>query len=186
MNEAEFIQNLVKQKKISVAKAFNLTFRYIDDVISLNNPKFSDHLSKIYPPELEIKETTESDSSASYLDIFLEFDSDGHLSTRLYDKRDDFNFTIINFPHLSSNIPLSPSYGVYISQLIRYARACSSYNNFADRHRQLSYKLLNQGYSRERLVSTFKRFFGRCHELIDKYDLSLRQMIADGIGDIVL
>ena len=184
--EAEFIQNLVKQKKVSVAKTFNLTSRYIDDVISLNNSKFSDYLSMIYPPELEIKETTESASSASYLDIFLEFDSNGHLSTRLYDKRDDFDFTIINFPHLDSNIPLSPSYGVYISQLIRYARACTSYGDFVERHSRLSCKLVNQGYSRKRLVSTFKRFFGRCHELIDKYDVSLRQMITDGIGDIRL
>ena len=172
--EAEFIQNLVKQKEVSVAKAFNLTFRYIANVISLNNSRFSDYLSMIYLPELEIKETTESSSSASYLDIFLEFDPNGHLSTRLYDKRDDFNFTIINFPHLYSNIPLSPSYGVYISQLIRYARACSSYGDFVERHSHLSCKLVNQGYSGKRLVSTFKRFFGRCHELIDKYDVSLR------------
>ena len=138
----------------------------------------------IYPPELEIKETTETASSASYLDILLEFDSNGHLSTRLYDKRDDFNFSIINFPHLISNIPLSPAYGVYISQLIRYARACSSYGDFVERHGHLSYKLLNQGYTRARLVSTFKRFFGRYRKLVDKYNISLRQMITDGIGDM--
>ena len=184
--EAEFIQNLVKQKKISVAKSFNLTFRYIDDVISFNNSEFNNYLSMIYPPELEIKETTESNSSTSYLDIFLKYDTNGHLSTRLYDKRDDFNFTIINFPYLDSNIPLSPSYGVYISQLIRYARACNSYRDFVERHSQLSCKLVNQGYSRRRLVSTFKRFFGRYHELIDDYGISLRQMITDGIGDIYL
>ena len=184
--EAEFIQSLVRQKKLSVAKAFNFTFRYIDDVISLNNSIFSDYLPMIYPPELEIKETTESVSSASYLDIFLEFDSNGDLSTRLYDKRDDFNFTIINFPHLDSNIPLSPAYGVYISQLIRYARACSSYGDFVVRHSNLSCKLINQGYSRRRLVSSFKRFFGRCHKLVDKYNVTLRRMITDGIGDICL
>ena len=137
----------------------------------------------IYPPELEIKETTESDSSASYLDIFLKYDTNGHLSTRLYDKRDDFNFSIINFPYLDSNIPHSPSYGVYISQLIRYARACTSYRDFAERHSLLSRKLVNQGYTKRRLASTFKRFFGRCHDLIDKYGVSLRQMITDGIGD---
>ena len=87
--EAEFIQNLVKQKKISVPKTFNFAFRYIDDVLSLNNSKFRDYLPMIYPPELEIKETTETASSALYLDIILEFDSNGHLSTSLYDKRDD-------------------------------------------------------------------------------------------------
>ena len=179
--EAEYVQNLLKQKKFSIAKAFNLTFRYIDDVMSLNNDKFSDHLPAIYPPELEIKETTESAYSASYLDLFLEIDSNGRLSTKLYDKRDDFNFTIINFPNLTSNIPLSPAYGVYISQLIRYARACSSYDEFSKRHSLLSCKLLNQGYCRERLVMTFKRFFGRYHELVDKYQVPVKQMILDGI-----
>ena len=84
----------------------------------------------MYPSELEIKDTTESNTSASYLDLFQSMESDGQLRTSLYDKRDDFNFHITNFPFLSSNIPSSPAYGVFISQLIRYARACSSYECF--------------------------------------------------------
>ena len=75
----------------------------------------------MYPPELEIKDTTESNTSASYLDLLLSIGRDGQLHTSLYDKRDDFNFHITNFPFLSSNIPSSPAYGVFISQLIRYA-----------------------------------------------------------------
>jgi hypothetical protein len=61
-------------------------------------------------------------SIASFLDLYLEFDDNGQLSTKIYDKRGDFNFKIINFPNMCSNIPASPAYGVYISQLIRYAR----------------------------------------------------------------
>jgi hypothetical protein len=56
------------------------------------------------------------------LDLYLEFDDSGQLSTNIYDKRDDSNFKIINFPNMCSNIPASPAYGVYISQLIRYAK----------------------------------------------------------------
>jgi hypothetical protein len=59
------------------------------------------------------------DVSASFLDLYLEFDDSGQLSTRIYDKLDNFNFKIINFPNMCSNIPASPAYGVYISQLIR-------------------------------------------------------------------
>jgi hypothetical protein len=92
----------------------------------------------IYPDELEIKDTTDSDRSASYLDILLEFDSNGRLTTSLYDKRDDFDFAIVNFPFLGSNIPLSPAYGVYVSQLIRYARACFAYEDFSKRGRLLT------------------------------------------------
>ena len=50
--------------------------------------------------------------------------------TRLYDKRDDFDFPVVNFPYLSSNIPESRAYGVFVSQLIRYARVCSKYEDF--------------------------------------------------------
>jgi hypothetical protein len=57
----------------------------------------------IYPPELEVKETTDTASSASFLDLYLEFDDSGQLSTKIYDKRDDFNFKIINFPNMCSN-----------------------------------------------------------------------------------
>ena len=74
----------------------------------------------MYPAELEIKDTTESTTSASYLDILLLIRRDGQLHTSIYDKRHDFNFHITNFPFLSSNIPSSPAYGVFISQLIRY------------------------------------------------------------------
>ena len=100
---------------------------------------------------VEIKDTTESNTSASYLDLLLSIESDGQLRTSLYDKRDDFNFHITNFPFLSSNIPSSPAYGVFISQLIRYTRACSSYECFILRAARLSSKLLGQGYVMERL-----------------------------------
>ena len=106
----------------------------------------------MYPAELEIKDTTESTTSASYLDLLLSIGRDGQLlHTSIYDKRDDFNFHITYFPFLSSNIPSSPAYGVFISQLIRYARACSSYECFILRARRLSSKLLKQGYLVERL-----------------------------------
>ena len=126
----EFIQSLLSAGKKRLASQFNFTYRYIDDVLSINNPDFENYLGQIYPPELEIKDTTESNTSASYLDLLLSIGRDGQLHTSLYDKHDDFNFHITNFPFLSSNIPSSPAYGVFISQLIRYARACSSYECF--------------------------------------------------------
>ena len=110
--KSEFLQKLVKGKKIHEARNFNFTYRYIDDVLSINYSRFSEFLPLIHPPELEVKETTGTASSASFLDLYLEFDDSGQLSTKIYDKRDDFNFTIINFPNMCSNIPDSPAYGV--------------------------------------------------------------------------
>ena len=160
---------------------FNLTYRYIDDVLFINNPDFSNWIPLIYPPELEIKETTETASLTSFLDLHLEFDTSSRLHTIIYDKLHDFNFNIINFPHLSSNIPTSPAYGIYISQLIRYARACSSYSDFVQRHRCLSIKLMNQGFVRERLILFLKKFIGRYQDLIEKYSVSTSTLIKDGL-----
>ena len=98
-----------------MAQGFNFRFRYIDDVLSLNNSRFGDFLHLIYPGQLEIKDTTNTVKSASYLDLHLKIDTRGRLNTKLYDKRDDF--PIVNFPFLSGNIPMAPSYGVYISQI---------------------------------------------------------------------
>ena len=98
----------------------------------------------MYPAELEIKDKTESNTSASYLDLLLSIGRDGQLRTSHYDKRNDFNFHITNFPFLSSNIPPLPAYGVFISQLVRYARACSSYEYFMLRAVRLASKLLGQ------------------------------------------
>ena len=127
----------------------------------------------MYPAELEIKDTTESNTSASYLDLLLSIESDGHLRTSLYDNRDDLNLDITNIPFLSSNIPSSPAYRVFIAQLIRFARACSSYECFILRTARLSSKLLGQGYVMERLKSSFRKFYGRYGDLIIYYDVSL-------------
>ena len=120
-------------------------------------------------------------TSASYLDLLLSIESDGQLRTFLYDKRDDFNFHITNFPFLSSNIPFSPAYGVFISQLIRYARVCSSYECFILRAARLSSKLLGQGYVVGRLKSSLRKFYGRYGDLI-KHAVSLSQILDNILG----
>ena len=101
------------------------------------------------------------------------------LSTRPYDKRDDFDFHIVNFPYLSSNIPSGPSYGVYISQLIRYARCCSHYDDFRYHHKCLVDRLLSQGYIALRLEKSFKKSYGRYQDLIEKYQRSVNVMVND-------
>ena len=148
-SESEFLQNLVKDKKIHEARALNFTYRYIDDVLSINNPRFAEFLPLIYPPELEITETTDTASSASFLDLNVECDDSSQLSTKIYAKRDDLNFKIINFPNMCSNIPASPAYGVYISQLIRYARASSNYSDFLKYYLYLRSRLLDQGQKKD-------------------------------------
>jgi hypothetical protein len=177
--EADFIQGLLKKNEKKLTRSFNFTFRYIDDVLSLNNSRFGDVVDRIYPIELEIKDTTDTDRSPSYIDLHLEIDSEVRLRTKLYDQRNDYNFPIVNFPFICSNIPAAPAYGVYISQMIRYSRACGSYQNFINRELLLTRKLLNQGFLMVKLKSSLRKFYGRNHDLVDRYGISVSQMTTD-------
>ena len=124
---------------------------------------------------------TEINTSASYLDLLLSIGRNGQLNTSLYDKRGDFNFHITNFPFLSSDIPSSPAYGVYISQLIRYARASSSYECFFIlRAVRLSNKFVGQA-SIER--SSLRRFYGWYGDVIKQYDIPLSRILHDILDD---
>ena len=125
------INSLRKAKeKRKLARKFNLSYRYTDDLISFNNTRFKELISDIDPKELAISETTESTSIASYLDLLFIQDKNNNITTKLDDKRDAFCFQIVNFSFMSSNIPSAPAYGVYASQLICYARCCSNYGDF--------------------------------------------------------
>ena len=177
--EADFIQGLLKKSKKKLARSFNFTFRYIDDVLLLNNSKFGDFVDRIYPIELEINDTTYTDRSASFLDLHLEIDSQEPLRTKLYDKSDDFNFPIVNFPFICSNMLAAPAYGVYIFQFIRYSRACGCYQDFIDRGFILTRKLLSQGFLLVKLKSSLRKFYSRHHDLVDRYGISVSQMTTD-------
>ena len=107
------------------------------------------------------------------IDLHLEFDEDGKLLTRLYDKRGDFDFPIVNYPYLSSNIPESPAYGVFVSPLIRYARVCSKYEDFLFWGSILVSKLLKQGYSSRKFQTIFRKLYGRHTDLVHKFDTSV-------------
>ena len=98
--EADFIHGLLKKNEKKLARTFNFTFRYIDDVLSLNNSRFGGFVDRIYPIDLEIKDITYTDISAAYLDLHLEIDSEGRLRTKIYDKRDDLNLPVVNFPFI--------------------------------------------------------------------------------------
>ena len=96
------------------------------------------------PPPLSIKESIKlqlnkantSDTEAAFLDLHLSISND-IVSTKIYDKRDDFDFEIVNFPFLDGDVPRSTSYGVYISQPIRFARASSYTSDFNTRNKLL-------------------------------------------------
>ena len=181
--ESEFLDNMIRGGHRKLAKSFNLCYRYIDDLIVFNNKKFGDYVKEIYPSQLTVEKANTSDNLANYLDLTFIIESNNRLYTKPYGKCDDFDFRIVNFPFLSSNIPSSPSYGAYISQLIRYARCCSYYDDFGYRHKLLFDRLLSQGYEVKRLRNSLKKINGRYPDLIGKYQRSVKDMVADSFLD---
>ena len=95
----------------------------------------------------QLNKANSSDIEAPFLDLNWSI-TNGIVSFKIYDKRDDFNFEIVNFPFLDGDVSRSPSYGAYISQLIRFARVCSYFDDFNNRNLFLTAtcKLLKQGY----------------------------------------
>ena len=85
-------------------------------------------------------------------------------------KREDFNFNKVNFPlYLDSNIPKNPAYGIYISQLVRYARICSDKREFKTRNKRLSTKLEKQGFKKKILEKAFVKFYRSHYDEVQKY-----------------
>ena len=167
--ESDYVEKLSKEN-LTLARKFSLNFRYIDDLFVGNFPDFREHIYKIYPRVLEIKPESNNPVEVAFLDLRLKCNN-FQVSFSIYDKRDDFNFSIVNFPFIDSCIPKKSALGVFFSQLIRYARLNSTFQGFRDRTKQLKDKLLNQGYYDKELKRIALRFFRDYHDLLSKFDI---------------
>ena len=118
-------------------------------------------VKQTYPPELQLNKVNNTDTEAPFLVLHLSNKMDLFLSSKIYDKRDGFDFDKVNFPFLDGNVPRRASYGVYISQLIRYARVCNHVADCNARNKCLTAKLFQQGYRYHKLRKTFSEFYRR-------------------------
>ena len=139
------MSHLHKYKSHALIDMFDDTFRYLDDIFTIDNPDFEKHIPDIFGAELQLSEAKTSDKETSFFDLNIKvLGSDIH--TSVYDKHDEFGFPIINFPGLSGDfLRLLQSYGIYISQLVRFARCCSSVLDFYSKNLQITSELLTQG-----------------------------------------
>ena len=118
------MKSISRENQADIIEAFSSTSRYFDDLLNIDNIYFEHMVDRIYPAELHLNKANSSDTKASFLDLNLSI-SNGTVSTKIYDNRDEFDFDIVNFPFLDGDVLRRTSYGVYISQLIRFARASS-------------------------------------------------------------
>ena len=131
--ERVFTTSFSDDNQADIIEAFNTTSRYLDDFLNIGNPCFKGMVNQIYPPELQLNKANTTDTEAPFLDLHLSI-SNGFVLTKIYDKRDNFDFDIVFFFLLDGDGPLRPSCGVYISQLIRFARVCSHVEDFNARN----------------------------------------------------
>ena len=108
---------------------------------------------------------------------------DGFVSCIIYDKRDDFDFEIVNFPFLDGDVPRAASYGVYISQLIRFARVSSHVTDINTHNKLLTAKLLNQGYRYHKLRKALSKFYRRHSDLASKFNVGLKSLMQEGLSE---
>ena len=113
---ADFMKSLSRKNQADIVEAFDSTSRYLDDFLNIDNIYIDQMADRIYSTELQLNRANSSDTEAPFLDLNLCI-SNGTVSTKFYDKRDDFD--VVNFPFLNGDVPRRTSYGVYISQLIR-------------------------------------------------------------------
>ena len=148
--ERDFMLALSDNNQADIIEAFNSTSRYLDGLLNIDNPYFEQIVGQIYPIELQLFKANSSDTEAPFLDSNLSI-TNGIVSSKIYDKRDALNFKKVNLPFLDEDVPRSPSYGLYISQLIRFARVCSNVDYFNYRNLLLTAKPLKQGYRYHRI-----------------------------------
>ena len=179
--ERDFVTSLSDVKQAEIIEAFKSTCRYLDDLLNIDNPYFEGMVNRTYPPDLQLNKAN-TDTEAPFLDLHLSI-SNGFVSSKIYEKRDDSDFDTVNFLFLDGDFPRSTSYGVYISQLIRFARVSSHVADFNARNKSLTAELLQQGYRYHKLRKTFSKFYRRHYELVSKFNVGLKTLLHQGLSE---
>ena len=162
------MKSLSPENKADINEAFNSISRSLDDLLNIDNIYLEQMVNRIYPADLQLNTAIFSDTEVPFLDL----------------KRDDFDFDIFNFLFLYGHVSRFTSYGVYISPLISFARASSNVSYFSCRNKVLTAKLLKQGYRYHKLRKAFSKFYRRHSEWVEKYNVSLRKLLQQGISEL--
>ena len=154
----------------------------MDDLLNIDNDYFDGLISQIYPSELQLNKANYSDTEALVLDLQFNI-LDGFTSCKTYDKCNDFDFEIVNFPYLDGDVPRRASYSFYILQLIPFARVFSHVTDFNTQNKLLTAKPLNQGYQYHKLRKAFSKFY-RCHfDLVSIFNVGLKYLLQHGLSE---
>jgi len=166
--ESKFLKEY-KNKNPAKASKFNNLFRFIDDLCAINDDEeFEKNIIKIYPVELELKKENIGYEEATFLDLNINT-KDKKFAIKLYDKRDDFNFTIVRMPFLSNNMPSRIFYSSFSSELLRIARCTTAKNDFLSSCRILIKRMFSQGAELNNKTHMLSRTRNTIHNVFKKH-----------------
>jgi hypothetical protein len=176
--ESIYIDKLVEEALWDQAFSFHMTFRLIDDVLSKDNPFFVIAISKsaedggMYPSALTLNITTVSKNVVHFLGMLIK-DDKGKVCIDVFDKRKEFPFRVCRYPQQKSLIPEYIAYTVFQGLLHRYYRICTRWDNFCQNAVLLARTLIDQGWSKSKLIFTFRKFLHTRLGMRWKIDLKL-------------
>ena len=172
--EAKYVNEL-KKSDMAKARKFRNTFRFIDDLLTVNDDgEFEKNISRIYPPELELKKEHSGDS-VSFLDLQINL-LDGKFRTSLFDKRDSFPFSIVRMPYKSSNIPSRIFYASLGAEILRIGRTTMTLECFVASSKCLIGRMIKQGGEKFVIIKVLKKLFGR-HDVFLKFATNAKDFI---------
>ena len=164
--ESRWIKKL-KKKDLNIARKFGNTFRFIDDLMAINdNGEFERNIHDIYPSELELKKEHGGDH-VSFLDLDVSLNNKA-FSIKLFDKRDAFPFSIVRMPYCSSNMPSKIFYSCIAAEILRIGRTTSHLADFLNSSKSLLQRMLKQGAKGDRISKVLLKMYGR-HEVLHKF-----------------
>ena len=168
----------MRQTNNVLARRLTHTFRFIDDLLAINDHgEFGSHFKEIYPEELELKRENNDFKTCSFLDIQIKIENNVFV-TSLYDKRDDYNFKIVRLPYRISNIPKRMFFSSIMAEILRIARVTSSYDSFHIITSTLVKRMVSQGANLNEIKSSAKIAVQKHWHDFEKYNFQLRNLVS--------
>ena len=183
------MSDLQKSKRYDLIDMFNGTSRYLDDIFTIDNIEFEKHISDVYPSERQLNKANTSDKETSFLDLDIKLLVVTFIPAFTTNAMTSDSLSLI----FNGDVPRLSSYGIYILQLVRFARCCTSVLDFHSKTLQITSKMLTQGYRYHKLRKTCEKFFRSYSEVLSKFgDNSFQKYVPKGIshpvfyGDLVI
>jgi len=166
--EYTYMKTLLRDKRFNLARLLSNNSRYIDDVNIINYQHFFEQSKYIYPPDLSLERSGINEKNVVYLDVRITIDNNAVVTT-VYNKTDDFNFSVVNFTFPESNIPEQLGYNVFYGQVLRYSTIFSSRTDFIIKSGTLFRTLRSRGYRHSSLIKYMKKVLAKNIFILYKY-----------------